>query len=147
MDTMTNQIRNMEDTDLPSVQPLLRQLGYELALDELENRFRFLINSPDHGAFVCETEGKLLGLLHIYGRPALEKSAEAIVQAIVIDVAHRNAGIGSVLMETAEQWALERGYHSIVLYTRSDRDDAHAFYSKLGYHTETRAHFLRKNLG
>ena len=146
MDATKIKARNMVDADLPSVQPLLRQLGYELALNELEQRFRLVVKSPEHSAFVCETEGKLVGLLHVYGRPALEKPAEAIIQSIVVDKAYRKAGIGNQLIAAAELWAIEQGYGSIALYTRTDRDDAHAFYSQMGFRTKTTAYSLHKGL-
>ena len=72
-------VRNMAEADLPSVQPLLRQLGYDLTLNELEQRFNLVVKSPEHSDLVCEAEGKVVGLVHIYGRPALEKPAEAII--------------------------------------------------------------------
>jgi ribosomal protein S18 acetylase RimI-like enzyme len=146
MDAPKIKVRNMVDADLPSVQPLLRQLGYELALNELEHRFSLVVKSPEHSAFVCETGGKVVGSLHISGRPALEKPAEAIIQSIVVDQAYRKVGIGNELMAAAEHWATEQGYGSITLYTRTDRDDAHAFYSQMDYRTKATAHLLQKGL-
>ncbi len=146
MDATKIKARNMVDADLPLVQPLLRQLGYELALNELEQRFGLVVKSPEHSAFVCETEGKLVGLLHVYGRPALEKPAEAIIQSIVVDKAYRKVGIGNQLIAAAELWAIERGYDYIALHTRTDRDDAHAVYSQMGFRTKSTAYSLRKGL-
>jgi ribosomal protein S18 acetylase RimI-like enzyme len=146
MNAVMPKIRDMAATDLPFVQPLLRQLGYELAFDDLERRFGFVMKSPDHSALMCETDGKLVGFIHLYGRPALEKPAEVIVQAVVIDAAYRNAGIGRALMMVAERWAMGQGYDSVALYTRADRDDARAFYSRLGYRAEATADFFRKSL-
>lgn len=139
-------VRNMGEADLPSVQPLLRQLGYELTLNELEQRFNLVVKSPEHSALVCEAEGKVVGLLHIYGRPALEKPAEAIIQSIVVDKAYRKGGIGNKLVAAAELWATEQGYGSIALYSRTDRDDAHAFYSQMDYRAMAVAHLLQKGL-
>ena len=146
MDAPKIKVRNMMVTDLPSVQPLLRQLGYELALNELEQRFSLVVKSPEHSAFVCETEGKVVGLLHVYGRPALEKPAEAIIQSIVVDKTYRKVGIGNELMATAELWATEHGYGSIALYSRTDRDDADAFYSQMGFRAKAIAQLLQKRL-
>ena len=144
MDTMMAKIRNMVDADLPSIRPLLRQLGCDLDHKTLEERFRSVMNSPDHHVFVCEIDGRLIGFLHIYGRPALEKPIEAIIQAMVIDEAYRHAGLGSDLMEAAEEWATAHGYSSVALYTQVDREDAYTFYSHLGYCQEATSHFLRK---
>ena len=136
----------MVDADLPSVQPLIRQLGYEVALNELEKHFRLVMKSPEHSAFVCETEGKLVGLLHVFGRPALEKPAEAVIQSIVVDKEYRKGGIGNQLIAAAELWAIERGYDYIALHTRTDRDDARAFYSQMGFRTKATAYSLQKGL-
>jgi len=139
-------VRNMAEADLPSVQPLLRQLGYDLTLNELEQRFNLVVKSPEHSVLVCEAEGKVVGLLHIYGRPALEKPAEAIIQSIVVDKAYRKVGIGNKLVAAAELWATKQGYGSIALYSRTDRDDAHAFYSQMDYRAKAVAHLLQKGL-
>ena len=139
-------VRNMAEADLPSVQPLLRQLGYDLTLNELEQRFNLVVKSPEHSVLVCEAEGKVVGLLHIYGRPALEKPAEAIIQSIVVDKACRKVGIGNKLVAAAELWATKQGYGSIALYSRTDRDDAHAFYSQMDYRAKAVAHLLQKGL-
>jgi len=139
-------VRNMAEADLPSVQPLLRQLGYDLTLNELEQRFNLVVKSPEHSVLVCEAEGKVVGLLHIYGRPALEKPAEAIIQSIVVAKAYRKVGIGNKLMAAAELWATKQGYGSIALYSRTDRDDAHAFYSQMDYRAKAVTHLLQKGL-
>jgi len=139
-------VRNMAEADLPSVQPLLRQLGYDLTLNELEQRFNLVVKSPEHSVLVCEAEGKVVGLLHIYGRPALEKPAEAIIQSIVVDKAYRKVGIGNKLVAAAELWATKQGYGSIALYSRTDRDDAHAFYSQMDYRAKAVTHLLQKGL-
>jgi len=144
MDKMVAKIRNMIDADITSVRPLIRQLGYNLDHKTLEERFRSVMNSPDHHVFVYEIDGQLTGFLHIYGRPALEKPIDAIVQAIVIDEAYRHAGIGSDLMEAAEEWATAHGYSSVALYANVDREDANTFYLHLGYCQEATSHFLRK---
>ena len=140
-------IRRMAPHDLPFVVPLLHQLGYEVSFDDLRDRFAAVMSSPDHAAFVCERDGRPVGFAHFYGRTALEKPTEAVVQAIVVDEACRKAGIGNALIGAAERWAVERGYGSVCLYTRADRDDAHAFYAQLGYRPEASAQFLRKTLG
>jgi len=36
-------------------------------------------------------------------------------------------------MGAAEAWAQERGLNYVVLHTRVDRDDARAFYERIGY--------------
>lgn len=139
-------IRTMADKDLLGVQRLLSQLGYETDLNVLKDRFEKISQSTESDAFVCEDDGKSVGFLHVYGRMALEKSAEAVVQSMVTDAQYRRGGIGSKLIMAADRWARERGYQSIVLHTRMDRDDAHGFYMNQGFTAQASAYFMRKLL-
>ena len=86
-----------------------------------------------HLVIVAEAAGKILGVLHAFERPALEKPCEAIVQALVVDSEARSGGIGEALMREAEAWAQRRKLPSVSLYSRADRKCAHVFYERIGY--------------
>lgn len=139
-------LRGMTESDIPAIQPLLVQLGYELSLDETRRRFAAVIESGDHTLLIAELEGRVVGLLHIYARPALEKPPEAIVQALVVDTACRKGGIGKAFMAAAEHWARERGFQSVALASNIVRHEAHAFYAALGYRLTTTSHLSRKEI-
>ena len=58
---------------------------------------------------------------------------------LVVDEQHRTRGVGRMLVEAAEQWALSRGARRIVVTTALQRAEAHAFYERLQYkHTGRR---------
>jgi len=71
---------------------------------------------------------------------------EAVVEAIVVDAAHRQTGIGSTLMAEAERWGRERGCVAVALSSNVVRGPAHAFYAALGYRVAATAYVLRKRL-
>ena len=75
----------------------------------------------------------MVGVLHMFERPALEKPCEAVVQALVVDSEARSSGVGEALMHEAEAWAQRRKLPSVSLYSRADRKRAHAFYERIGY--------------
>ena len=89
----------------------------------------------------------MVGFLHIFGRPALEKPPEAVLQAMAVNSASRRSGIGQKLVAKAEAWAVVSGYSSIVLSSQIDRADAHAFYTGLGFERAATSHLFRKTLG
>jgi GNAT superfamily N-acetyltransferase len=65
--------------------------------------------------------------------PALERERPAgKLGALVVDEAHRGQGIGRALFDAVEQEARLRGCELIYLTTAERRDDAHAFYERLG---------------
>jgi N-acetylglutamate synthase-like GNAT family acetyltransferase len=126
------------DTDVAA--NLLKQLGYEIATGELEARIEGVLSAANHHVVVAEEGGKIVGLLHVFERAALEKPREAVVQALVVDSTERGRGIGSALMEAAEAWTKARHLHSLVVSTRQ----AASFYTRLGYGVVATADLLRK---
>jgi GNAT superfamily N-acetyltransferase len=139
-------LRPMTRDDIAQSVPLLAQLGYELSAEELAQRFAAVTATPDHSLVVAEAEGRIVGLLHVFARPAIENPREAVVQAIVVDRARRRSGIGMALMAEAERWGGEHECRSVMLSSNAARAPAHAFYAALGYHTAATSYVLRKEL-
>ena len=140
-------IRAMTEADLPAIRPLLAQLGYELDMAAVHRRFAAVSAAADHALFVAESEGAVVGFLHLFARAALEKPPEVVVQSIAVDAAARRGGIGRRLMQFAEGWARDNGFASVALATQTRRADAHAFYERLGYGIAATSHLMRKDLG
>ncbi len=137
-------VRDLQSSDLPALRPLLRQLGYDIDEAELARRIGSVLSAEGHRALVAEEEGRLLGLVHIFDRPSIEKPCEAHVQSLIVDEAHQGRGIGRALMAAAETAMRERGLDSVALYASIGREGAHAFYSELGFEIAATSHFLRK---
>jgi predicted N-acetyltransferase YhbS len=136
-------IRAFRQTDITTARELLRQLGYDVGVDELAARLSRVLHTGEHRVVVAEDDnGRMAGLMHVFVRPALEKPCEAIVQALVVDETLRGRGIGQALMREAEAWARARGLASVALYTRH----AEAFYARLGYAKVAGPDFMRKRL-
>jgi GNAT superfamily N-acetyltransferase len=135
-------LRDVEARDYEAVRRLLGQLGY--APDEAEFRRRFdrVRATPGHRLVVAEEAGAVVGVLHVFERPALDKGCEAVVQALVVDRSMRSHGLGEALMREAEAWAASRGLDATSLYTRVDRDRAHAFYERIGYRLKATSHLM-----
>ena len=139
-------IRPMAEADLAVARSLLAQLGYDLASDEIRRRFFAVASAAGHAVFVAEAAGQVVGMMHLSTRPAFDKPPEIVVQAIVVDAAHRGRGVGKMLMAAAESWAAQRGYASVSLHSQAARADAHAFYDALGYELVATLHLFRRKL-
>jgi GNAT superfamily N-acetyltransferase len=140
-------IRPMAVEDRPAARALLSQLGYPLGPEEFARRHGLVMAAPEHGVLVAEDGGWLVGLCHVYARPALDKPPEAVVQALVVDGASRGRGVGRAMMAAAEGWAAERGFRSVALASNVVRAEAHAFYEGIGYRREATSHLFRKEIG
>lgn len=139
-------IRDMVMRDLPKVRELLRQLGYDLDEGELVQRFKSVESDTAHALLVASTGDEVVGFLHLFSRPALEKPLEAVVQALVVDEQARGHGVGGALVAAAEQRAADKGLHSVALACETERENAQAFYARLGYQRIATSHLLRKAL-
>ena len=135
-------IRDARPGDLPVVRRLIGQLAD--APDEVEfgARFERVSATPGHRIIVAEMDSEIVGVLHVFERPALEKPCEAVVQALVVDGERRGNGIGEALMREAEAWAAARKLASTALYTRIDRDRARMFYERIGYRLKATSHLM-----
>lgn len=141
-------IRPVVAGDGPAVKPLLDQLGYPLAVAEIERRIARIAGAAGHCLLVAENDaGMPVALLHVYGRDAVEKSPEAVVQALVVRDGVRGQGLGRIMMARAEEWATAAGYRHVSLSSQVGRDGAHAFYRSLGYDLNATSHHFRKTLG
>jgi len=138
-------IRKIESTDLPAVTQLLEQLGYTISAQELAKRYEPVAEDRTHAVWVAVSDDQIVGFLHAFGRPALEKPPEVVIQAMV-DHTMRMGGIGARLVEQSERWAKTQGYASIALSSDVDRADAHAFYERLGFKTVATSRLFRKIL-
>jgi GNAT superfamily N-acetyltransferase len=139
-------LRPMTRGDVADGVLLLVQLGYELGAEEVERRVDAVIAAPDHSLVVAEIAGRIVGLLHVFARPSVENPHEAVVQAIVVDRAHRRSGVGMALMAEAERWGRKHECRSVMLSSNVVRAPAHAFYAALGYRIAATSYILRKEL-
>ena len=64
---------------------------------------RDVTSTADHLVLVAEVEGRVVGLLHVFVRPAIENPREAVVQALVVGEAYRRAGVARSSMAAAER--------------------------------------------
>jgi GNAT superfamily N-acetyltransferase len=139
-------LRAMTAVDVPQALPLLAQLGYEMSEDELAQRVREVLATPDKAVLVAEADGRIAGLVHVFVRPALENPREAVVEALVVAEDCRRAGLGAALMAAAEHFGERHGCRSVILSSNVNRAPAHAFYAALGYRVSATAYVFRKPL-
>lgn len=139
-------IRDARTADIPAVWRLIGQLADACDRAEFEERFQRVSAAAGHRMIVAEVDHAVVGVLHVFERPALEKPCEAVIQALVVDSERRSAGVGEALMHEAEAWAQSRKLGSTALYTRVDRDRARAFYERIGYRLKATSRLMGRHL-
>lgn len=99
--------------------------GISYSLEELSD----YIGHRTSQTWVAEEAGEIAGFLIAHREP------RKILHIVTIDVvkAWRRQGVGSLLMDAAEQWARDQGMRMVGLETAQDNVPAQEFYTARGY--------------
>ncbi len=133
--------------DAAALADLTGQLGYPTTEVEMIERLRRVLASADDAVLVAVADDdRPIGWVHVGGELLLEASDTATLQGLVVDDAHRSAGIGAELLRAAEAWARSNGCIRMTVRSRIARERAHRFYEREGYVLEKTSHVFRKPL-
>jgi ribosomal protein S18 acetylase RimI-like enzyme len=102
-----------------------------------------LIADENVALLVAEAGERLVGFIHAVCRdtpaiPILVPRRYAIVDSIVVKAGFQNRGIGRILMDKMQEWAIEKNAISIELNVYEFNRTAISFYESLGYQTFSR---------
>ena len=135
-------IRDATAADGAAIASLLGQLGYETEATAVAPRLERLVIVGDR-VVVAVTEDEVVGLAHLHASPTIEHERPAAkIGALVVDESHRGEGIGRALVEAMEAEARARRCVLLFLTTAERREDAHAFYRRVGLE-ETGSRFTK----
>ena len=126
------QLRRTSSTD-PAFRELVAELDKDLAIrDGKDHAFFAQYNKLDgikHAVVVMD------GTLHVGCGAMKAFEADAVeIKRMYTAPAHRQRGIGSLVLEELERWARELDYKRCVLETGRKQPEAIALYTKSGYH-------------
>jgi GNAT superfamily N-acetyltransferase len=138
------EVRPMESHDIPQVTALCEQFGCPATTAQVEERFQHLRQSAEHCIFVAEDNSTVVGWIHVHGIQSISSPAYVEIRGIVVAGNYRKRGVGRMLMQSAEKWALENRYRVVRLRSGPERPESHHFYPNLGYErTKTQHHYQK----
>ena len=140
-------LRRARVEDAGRLADLATQLSYPSTPEQIVARLARLLGEKEHAVFVAEhvSEG-VIGWGHVYIHRGVEMDGRAELAGLVVDEGHRGTGVGQALMQAVESWAREQRCPSIGLRSNVIREQAHAFYRRLGYRQIKTQHAFRKEL-
>jgi len=105
--------------------------------------FLGLIENEKHGLFIAEIGEELVGFVHVIiadapSFPIVVPRRFAILDSIVVNASYQQHGIGKLLMDKMQAWAINKGATSIELNVYEFNETAISLYEKLGYRTLSR---------
>ena len=123
----------MHPGDAPAVATLTRELGYDATTSDVRSRSGALGADPNHGLFVAEDDGLVIGWIHIHRACAIQDPAWGEIVGLVVTEGRYRSGVGRALVATAERWAAQRDLKFVRVRSRERRRGAHRFYESAGY--------------
>lgn len=132
------EIRPLVLDDVPTVVPLLSQLGYPTDVASLTSRIRMLEDDPHVEIWVAADESReVLGLLSAHLGHHIELDGPvARLTALVTGEKARGRGIGQLLIDQFEDWARSCGSVKAVLTSGNHRSETHEIYRHLGWEAD-----------
>jgi GNAT superfamily N-acetyltransferase len=94
---------------------------------------RDAISSHDSVVLVADSEGELVGFCTAYqDLHSVRYGYRAWIEDLAVHPDRRSEGIGKRLLDSAKDWARERGATHLELDSAETRPDAHRFYEREG---------------
>jgi len=133
------QLRPARSDDAEAIRPLLEQLGYVIAEDQLAQRLAQFSSDPASPVWIAEQEGRLVGCIACHLTPPLHQIEPlGRITALVVDENLRGLGIGKALVDEADRFFRRQGCLAAELTSSDHRLAAHAFYEARGYRADKR---------
>ncbi|MEO9170334.1 MAG: GNAT family N-acetyltransferase [Candidatus Baltobacteraceae bacterium] len=139
---------------VPRDRAFVRDLGERTAMDSVsatrqadavavrENYERLLdiVFSQSHVALIADVEGGPAGFFLMLDQMPDEVTGEAqgFIAYMAVEPGHRDAGVGTALLERGEDEARTRGLPYMALMVTEDNAAARALYARAGFLTERR---------
>lgn len=130
-------IERADLSDSAAIASLVRnELGYPgISDDGLADRMQQMMADDAHYAtFVARDGGDVVGFIGLHRGIAFEVDGGLIrIHALAVKGAYQRSGVGSMLLQAAEDYAERQNIHLVALNSGLARLGAHAFYESKGY--------------
>lgn len=108
--------------------------------DILKDYISEAISKENHSFYIAEDEEKIIGAIEVMiiiekDNPTLRSREYALIDKLVVDNYYRGSGIGSGLIEYAEEDLRSRGIREVEIYVWEFNSGALNLYDKKGYKT------------
>ena len=117
-----------------AVAGLLGELGYPATTELAAELLAVFAADPRSRVQVAVVDGDVAGLVATHVVPRLDADRRSCrVVDLVVAADHRRAGAGAALIAAAETEARRQDCSRLDLSSAEAREDAHAFYARIGF--------------
>ena len=127
-------VREATLSDVHAIATLLSDLGYPTTPDTMSARLAPILENPEHRTFVVVCNETVAGVIGTrLGRRYEDDRLYGQIMVLIVDARYRRKGLASALMKYTEESLGQQGANAIVVNSGNHREDAHAFYKRMGY--------------
>lgn len=135
--------REAKDNELDSILRLYEQLNPDERSLSPEKATEIWNNIKKVGLikyFVAVDDDKVVSTCYLVIIPNLSREGYSIgfIENVVTDINYRRKGIGRKLMKMVIEYARSNNCYKVVLQSSNKREEAHLFYSSLGFRGDTK---------
>ncbi len=140
------EIRTIQEKDYPEVADIWRSVLDIPVSDECVSETYAKMREDDrYATFVAEADGRIVGLVTTVTALAIDHpDGYTKINGLGVLPGYRGRGIGGMLLQKAEELAVENGTRYLGLASGFRREEAHAFYEHMGYRKTS--YWFRKSL-
>ena len=140
------EIRMIQEKDYPEVADIWRNVLDVPVTDEcLSETYAKMSGDDRYSTFVAEADGRIVGLVTMVTAMAIgHPGGYTKINGLGVLPEYRGMGIGGMLLKRAEDAAMENGTRYVGLASGFKREEAHAFYERMGY--QKTSYWFRKSL-
>jgi len=140
-------IRRAAVADAAEIARLCTQFGHAVLVRDVRARIAVLDAMPSQQLMVAEDPGiRLLGWIQVERRLVLTAGERVEIIGLVVDAAARRCGVGTLLVNAVQQWALAENLGELVVRSNVVRDASHEFYLASGFSRVKTQHIYAKSL-
>ncbi len=126
--------REIETNNIPQLVGLIKQLGYDVTVDELKIRLELITSNKKGTVFVAEnSKQRLVECVQAMIDTRLAGGTFGEIVSLVTDISVRGQGIGKQLIEESVKWLKAKGQTRLRVRCNSIRNETHKFYNYLGF--------------
>lgn len=122
-------IRKCVLNDFDAIHALNRdEMGYSYTEEQTEVQLASVLNDDSNVIFVAVKEDKVIGYIHGAKYNVLFADPMVNVLGIAVSEPYKRRGVGRMLLNALEAWAVENSISSIRLTSGAERTSSHEFY-------------------
>ena len=138
-------VRRAAAGDAQAIENLYRELVSDPLICVLPAQVAALADSPTSFLFVAEVEGAACAtvLLTLCPDVMYQTQPFGVIENLVVAQVMRGRGIGRLMLEHVERLAIDQRCTKLMLLSSSARHEAHAFFRRCGFASETKQAFVK----